>query len=263
MLFSIPCFVFVKERPNPNPRPIFGWQMLRESTAQTIQTLRSGKDYPGLLRFLVGRVFYTDSINTVISIMTLYTVNVAVATGLTSEAGEKRAQLIMMTAITFAVAGGFGWGWLVDRIGPKRTLNYVLYMWVGVFLLASAVGIFSLPLSTLYIVACSAGVALGGIWAADRPYMLRLTPPSRVGEFYGLYGMAGRFSAITGPVIWALVSWLTIHRLHMPPQVGEGIGVLVLLSLIVIAYVILRPVTDTPRDWATGGGSLSSSPAPN
>jgi UMF1 family MFS transporter len=249
LLFSIPCFVFVKERLNPRPRPIFGWQMLRESSAQTIHTLRSGKEYPGLLRFLVGRVFYTDSINTVISIMTLYTVNVAVATGLSSDAGEKRAQLIMMTAITFAVAGGFAWGWLVDRIGPKRTLNYVLYMWIGVFLLAAAVGIFSLPLPTLYVVACGAGVALGGIWAADRPYMLRLTPPSRIGEFYGLYGMAGRFSAITGPVIWAVVSWLTIRRLHMQPQVGEGIGVLVLLSLIIVSYVILRPVTDTPRDW--------------
>ena len=78
----------------------------------------------------------------------------------------------MLTAISFAVVGGFVWGWVVDRVGPKRTLNYVLYLWVGVFVLAAAIGIFGLPLVTLYIVACSAGVALGGVWAADRPYML-------------------------------------------------------------------------------------------
>jgi UMF1 family MFS transporter len=155
----------------------------------------------------------------------------------------------MMTAISFAVVGGFVWGWIVDRVGPKRTLNYVLYLWVGVFLLAAAVGIFGLPIVTLYAVACSAGVALGGVWAADRPYMLRLTPPSRIGEFYGLYGMVGRFSAITGPLIWAIVTRLTINGLGLAPNVGQGIGVLVLLGLILVSYVILQPVTDQPRDW--------------
>ncbi len=211
--------------------------------------MRSTSEYPGLLRFLVGRVFYTDAINTVISIMVLYTINVAEQTGLTYAQGEQASQLIMMTAITFAVLGGFGWGWLVDRFGPRKTLHAVLFMWAGVFLLAAAVGILALPLLTLYVVACSAGVALGGIWAADRPFMLRLTPPSRIGEFYGLYGMVGRFSAITGPLIWAGVTWLTSRHFHLKPAAGEGIGVLVLLSLIVISYVILRPVTDAPRDW--------------
>ncbi|HEU4939864.1 MAG TPA: MFS transporter [Vicinamibacterales bacterium] len=250
LLFALPCFVFVKERGNPNPREVFSLAMLRESTAETLRTIRSGRQYPGLVRFLVGRVFYTDPINTVISIMMLYTINVAEHTGLTHDQGEATGKLIMMTAISFAVVGGFAWGWMVDRFGPKRTLNHVLYLWVAVFLLAAAVGILGLPLFTLYIVACSAGIALGGVWAADRPYMLRLTPPTRIGEFYGLYGMVGRFSAVTGPLIWAIVTRLTINSLGLPPNVGQGIGVLVLLALILVSYVILKPVTDEPRDWA-------------
>jgi UMF1 family MFS transporter len=223
LLFALPCFLFVKERGNPNPREVFSLAMLRESTGETLRTIRSGKEYPGLVRFLVGRVFYTDPINTVISIMMLYTINVAKHTGLTDEQGVSTGKVVMLTAISFAVVGGFVWGWVVDRVGPKRTLNYVLYLWVGVFTLAAAIGILGLPLVTLYVVACSAGVALGGVWAADRPYMLRLTPPWRIGEFYGLYGMV--------------------------PNVGQGIGVLVLLVLIVVSYVILQPVTDTPRNW--------------
>jgi UMF1 family MFS transporter len=79
--------------------------------------------------------------------------------------------------------------------------------------------------------------------------MLRLTPPDRIGEFYGLYGMVGRFSAITGPVIWAAVAWICIGRLGMSPEKGQGIGVVVLLGLIVISRWILGPVTDTPRNW--------------
>jgi UMF1 family MFS transporter len=249
LLFALPCFLFVKERGNPNPRPVFGLQMVRESTRQTIATLRSGSAYPGLVRFLIGRVFYTDPINTVISFMMLYTINVAVNTGLTKAEGENTGKVIMMTAITCAVAGGFTWGWVVDKVGPKRTLNCLLYLWAAIFLLAAAVGILGLPVGLLYAVACSAGFALGGIWAADRPYMLRLTPPSRLGEFYGLYGMVGRFSAVTGPLLWGGVSWLAISVFGFPPQVGQGIAVLTLLVLIVISYVILQPVSDVPPDW--------------
>ena len=90
--------------------------------------------------------------------------------------------------------------------------------------------------------------------------MLRLTPPSRIGEFYGLYGMVGRFSAITGPLIWAIVTRLTITDARdLPPQVGQGIGVLVLLALIVVSYVILQPVSDAPRDWTTARAAAVTS----
>ena len=249
LVFALPCFFFVKERGNPNPRPI-DLRAVVESTRETIRTLTSTDRYPGLLRFLIGRIFYTDAINTVITIMFLFTVNVAVGTGLTEEQGRAQANLVMMFAITFAVLGGFAWGWLTDRLGPRRTLNLVLRSWFGVFLAAAAIGILGLPLWALYLVAAWAGLSLGGVWAADRPYMLRLTPPARVGEFYGLYGMVGRFSAVTGPAIWSMVTFLTITRLGMLPRVGEGIGVLTLLVLMVLSYVILQPVSDQPRVWS-------------
>lgn len=252
LAFALPCFLFVRERGNPNPRPI-NLHTVRESLAETIRTLREGERYPGLLRFLVGRVFYTDAINTVIAIMALYTVNVAVGTGLSETEGERQAQLILMSAITFAVIGGFAWGWTTDRLGPKRTLNLVLLAWVVIFLCAALVGILGLPLWTLFIVAASAGFALGGIWAADRPFMLRLTPPLRIGEFYGLYGMVGRFSAITGPMIWAGVTYITIQRMELEPHVGQGIGVLVLLGMILTSFVILQPVSDAHRNWGPEG----------
>ncbi|HSJ09546.1 MAG TPA: MFS transporter [Longimicrobiales bacterium] len=247
--FAIPCFLFVKERGNPAPRPI-DLKMVRESTRETIRTLRESQRYPGLLRFLIGRVFYTDAINTVISIMALYTLNVAANAGLTGEAGQAQTYLVMLTAISFAVVGGFVWGIMADRIGPKRTLNRVLLCWMAIFTFAASVGIFGLPIWALYIVACSAGLSLGGVWAADRPYMLRLTPPARIGEFYGLYGMVGRFSAIIGPLIWAGMAFITIRTLGMEPLRGQGFAILVLLALVLVSYTILQGVSDEPRTWS-------------
>jgi len=255
VLFALPCFFFVRERGNPNPRPIFGLAMIRESTAQTLRTLREGHKYPGLLRFLVGRVFYTDAVNTVISYMLLYAVNVVMAHGGTKEAGERTAQLVMMSAISFAIVGGFAWGWLVDRIGPKRTLNVVLWLWIETFALAACIGFFRLPVGWLYLVGAQAGVAMGGVWAADRPYMLRLTPPDRIGEFYGLYGMVGRFSAVTGPLLWSIIMYVAVQRGGLPELTGESFALLSLLAMVIVSYRILRPVTDEARDWDTLRGA--------
>ncbi len=91
-------------------------------------------------------------------------------------------------------------------------------------------------------VATMAGVALGGTWAADRPYLLRLAPPQFVGEFYGLYAMVGRFASIIGPFLWGYVA----DTLGM----GRPAAVLSLLVFIVIAFVILQGVDDHPRDWS-------------
>ena len=242
--FAVPCVLFVKERGNPHPRPVFGARVLRESTRQTIDTLRQGQQYPGLLRFLVGRVFYTDAVNTVIAFMSLYTTNVAIAAGLGADEGRRQAGYIMLSAISFAVAGGFAWGWIVDRAGPRRTLNAVLALWIGIFGLAAAIGFLRLPIPFLYVVAALAGVALGGTWSADRPFMLRLTPPDRVGEFYGLYGMVGRFSAITGPVLWAAATYLAVQWAGASELTGQAWAILTLLAMVVASVVILRPVSD-------------------
>ena len=242
LALAVPCFLFVRERGNPNPRPIFGWAMIRQSTRETVAALRSGSRFPGLLRFLVGRVFYTDAINTVIAYMTLFTVNVAIAGGLDAADGEAEALRVMLSAITCAVAGGLLWGRLVDRIGPKRTLTVVLLLWVATFSLAAAIGLFRMPVVFLYLVAAMAGVALGGVWSADRPYMLCLTPPDRIGEFYGLYGMVGRFSAVSGPILWGLVMYVSLNWLGLSALTGQSIAILTLLGMIVTSVVILRPI---------------------
>ena len=249
LLIALPCFFFVKERGNPNPRPIFTFSAVRESVSQTIRTLRSGQEYPGLLRFLIGRAFYTDAINTVVSFMSLYTVNVAVSTGLTQEQGHQKADIVLASAVTAAIFGGIIFGRVVDSVGPKRALTFVLFGWLATFALAACVGLFHLPIIALFVVAGLAGIFLGGTWAADRPLMLRLTPPDRVGEFYGLYGMVGRFSAVTGPAVWALTTYIVVERMGKAEITGEGFAVVSLLLMVVVSLLILRAVSDAPRDW--------------
>lgn len=233
LVFSLPCFLLLRERVRT------GRRLTAHSAAaafrQVPATLRSIRRYPGLARFLIGRFFYTDAVNTVIAFMGIYVTN---EVGFSAE----EASRVLLVAILCAVAGGLVWGRVVDRIGPKRTLDRVLGLWVVTFVWAAAVGLLKLPGATFWPVPCLAGIALGGTWTADRPYMLRLTPPDRIGEFYGLYGMVGRFAAITGPAIWALVADVL--------GLGRPAAVLTLLGMVLVAYGILSSVSDAPRSWA-------------
>ena len=239
LVFSLPCFFFVHERGNPHPTPITRHTM-RESMRQLIQTLRDTEHYPGLLRFLIGRIFYTDAINTVIAVVALYTVNIAVAAGMTQARAETMAQVVMMVAISFAVIGGFVWGWLVDRWHPQRVLGWVLVLWMADFLLAATLGFVALPFGWMYVVGSITGIALGGIWAADRPLMWQLSPLERIGEFYGLYNMVGRFTAIIGPAIWGGILHVTVRQVGLSPKQGQAMAILVLLLMVALAWFIIR-----------------------
>lgn len=244
LLFAWPAFFFIRERGNPSAGPVT-LATVRAAIQQVRQTLRKSQRYPGLLRFLIGRVFYADAMNTVVPIMGLYVTNLAVESGLGDAAGQRAAQFIMLVAISFAVVGGFLWGKIADLLGPKRTLNIVLFVWMGSFLAVALIGLFRLPLGVFYVVASVMGLAMGGTWAADRPYMLRLTPPDRIGEFYGLYGMVGRFAAITGPLFWSLI----VGGIFKGRYPGQPVGVLFLMTLVILSYLILRPVSDHRRAW--------------
>jgi len=233
LAFAIPCFLFVKERGAQGDFHLSG-QVITDAFAQVRHTVPHAREFPGLLRFLIGRFFYTDPANTVIVFMGIYVTN---EVGFTAT----QAQILLLVSIVAAVIGGFVWGVVVDRIGPKRSLNLVLVLWMVAMAGAIAVAVLDLPSTVFWIVGCLAGITLGGTWAADRPYMLRLAPPKYLGEFYGLYSMVGRFASIIGPFMWGIV----VDTLGW----GRPAAVASLLMLIIISYVILQGVDDQPRDW--------------
>jgi UMF1 family MFS transporter len=244
LVFSVPCFLWVDEAENASPGRVWSLRETRLALARTIATLRAAGEYPGLMRFLIGRLFYTDPVNTVIAVMMLYAVNVAQTGGIDRAGATKVASLVMFGAITFAIAGGLVVGRFVDRFGARRVLGWVLGLWSITFMLAASIGIFALPWQWLWVVSAMAGMALGGTWSADRPLMLELTPPERLGEFYGLYGMVGRFAAIIGPLIWAVCT-SSAQAMGYTTLRAQGISILVLLLLIGVAAMILHPLKNS------------------
>jgi UMF1 family MFS transporter len=191
---------------------------------------------PGLDRFLLGRFFYSDAVNTIIVVMAIVATE---AMGLTKTV----ANLILLSLAVVAVLASFGWGTLVDRIGPKRTLMAVLASWaVGLVIGGVSLGIPGTPGLVLFLVSGAIlGSGLGGVQVADRVFMVRLAPPERLGELFGLYGLVGKGSQVIGQLLYGATLFLLLDTL----KVGAyQLAVLTLLVTMAIGYRLIQPVDD-------------------
>lgn len=232
LVLALPAFLFVRERAGPPLRLRLAelGTASRDSFRGLFRLLR-GTENRDLRRFLVGRVFYTDAANTMIIFMAIYA---------TQEIGFSDAGVrpILLFGILGAALGAPLWGILVDRAGPKHALDVVLSTWIFGLTVTVLVPVLGLPQSTFYPLAALLGAALGGTWSADRPLLLGLAPPERIGEFYGYYAMVGRFSAVMGPLAWALVADPDLLGWGRPAAVAT-LGVFMLAG-----FLILRRLPD-------------------
>jgi UMF1 family MFS transporter len=240
-LFAVPIFVFVRE-PRPDDSQPITVRVVLGSWSQLARTIGHAREVPGLLRFLVGRFFYSDAVNTIIVVMSIVAVR---AVGLS----DTEAILVLLALTVVAIGASFGWGALVDRLGPKRTLLIILVSWaVGLTMGGLSLGLENPIKIALFLFAGAIlGSGLGGVQVADRVFMVRLSPPERLGEFFGLYGLVGKGSQVIGQLAYGAVIFLLFDSL------GTGayqIAVLSLLVTMVIGAWLILPVSDR---WSGSG----------
>jgi UMF1 family MFS transporter len=227
-VFAAPIFLRVPER-TPRGQEFRMIDALR-SWSQLAATVRHARQTPGLLRFIVGRFFYSDPVNTAIVVMSAFATQ---AIGFS----EAEALNILLLLTVVAVIASFGWGQLVDRIGAKRTLIWVLISWAGGLLL---LGLW-LDKIPFLLAGAVLGSGLGGVAVTDRLLLLRLARPEQVGEMLGLYGLAGKFSAVIGPVAYGSIVGLLLAPLG---DLAYQIAILSLLVLMIIGLLIVRGVPE-------------------
>ncbi len=217
---SLPTFLILRERARPQPLPP-GASLVAGAFGRLVTTVRHARRYRDFARFLVCIVFYQAGIQTVVVIAAIY----AQATlGFTT---KQTIAMILVVNVTAAV-GAFGFGHVQDRLGHVRTLALTLVLWIATALVAWAAtgpGLF-------WVAANMAGFTLGASQSAGRALIGYLSPEDRRAEFFGLWGLAVKLSAILGPVTYGAISWATAgnHRVAMLATSGFFIVGLALLA---------------------------------
>jgi len=221
LVFSIPFFLFIRDSRKKivktEPYHIIGLK-------RVWSTISHLKNYKNLAIFLLAYFFYIEGVNTIIFFSGIYA---STTLGFT----DTELLVFFLTVQTTAIAGSVVFGIIADSIGQKKTIMITLFMW----LITVALAFFIYDKSGFYIVGLIAGASMGSSQSTSRSLMTKLTPEDKKTEFFGFYSFFGKSSAVVGPLVFGLVSFLSG---------SQRIAILSVGVFFVIGMLILTKVKD-------------------
>ena len=225
-LFALPLFLVAPDRP-ARPAGGGGGRPVRDGLAALIGTIRTLPRHPPLLRFLIASALYRDGLTTLFAVGGLYA-----AGTFAMEMSE-----ILIFAIGLNVTAGLGaaaFAWVDDGLGPKRTILIALCGLAAAGLPLLLIGDIGWFLGLALVL----GIFVGPAQAASRSLMVRLCPDGRESEYFGLYQFTGKAAAVTGPLMFAVLT---------DAFDSQRAGMASILALWVAGAVVLLTVREPPR----------------
>jgi UMF1 family MFS transporter len=227
LVFSLPMFLWVPEPMTETKQQTAIIRTGFEQASRTLRALFVERKYPSLARFLIAFFIYNDAILTIIAFAAIFAKEIL-------QMSVRDTIAFFAIVQTSAVVGSFLFGFVTDKIGPKKTITITLVIWLAVTIGAY----FVTTVGTFYIVALGAGTAIGSSQSASRSLMALLTPKEREAEFFGFYdGLCGKASAAVGPTVYGIVAYVTNQR----------IAVLFISLFFLAGLVLLQGVSEPER----------------
>ncbi len=193
-VFSVPAFLALKDERPSAPAPSAG-AILRTTAAELSSTFRDLRRYRDAFRFLVARIFFSDGLNTIFALGGVYA---GITFGFT-----------IPEVITFGIAlnvaaglGAFGFGFVDDRLGGKRTILISIVLLTA----ATTLAVFAPGRTEFWIAGILIGLAAGPNQAASRSLVGRFSPPDKETEFYGFFALTGKAASLFGPLLFAALT---------------------------------------------------------
>ncbi|MEM1411652.1 MAG: MFS transporter [Pseudomonadota bacterium] len=195
-LFTVPLLLAVKEAPTENKATRLeavgaGLEQLK-GTFQELRRLRI------LALFLVGYWLYIDGVNTVIKTAVFFADRI-----LSLDSQVLLIALLVTQFVAFPAALFFGW--LGNKIGPRRAILIGLGVYLGALFYAWALLTES---RDFFVLAVAIGLVQGGVQSLSRSLYARIIPKSKTAEFFGFFNMVGKFASVLGPMLMAGVPLL-------------------------------------------------------
>lgn len=228
LFFSLPCFLFVKDDETRTAPSI----QIKEAFRRLKETFLRAKQYHSLLRFILIHFLVLDAVNTIVAFIAVYANKVI---------GFSDGQIIkfLISSTVGAMVGSLVIGVLVKRKGVVWSYWLVLWLWV----VSLALTVISQSATLFSLVGPIAGIGMGGVWVVSRAFIVELSPPEKVGEFFGLYGFAGKAASIFGPMLWGTVVWIFDATAPTTATLKYRAAVTALLIIVAVAVFLFRNLT--------------------
>ncbi|MQG73883.1 MAG: MFS transporter [SAR202 cluster bacterium] len=172
--------------------------VLYSTWLQIKRTRAHFRHYPLLPKFFLARYFYMIAVATGSTFGVLYGLK-------TIGFSEREVELVMLLGIVIAIPASIIWGYIVDRIGPSTALKFNVLGWSLVLAGSVSIPWFGLNTQLWWPLSAFTAMFYGGLWVADRPLLIRLSPVD-LGEMFGIYGAISRLASITGSIAWPFIA---------------------------------------------------------
>ena len=197
--FTFIPFLGLKNRPPTHVVSESGG-IIQQSFGQLWATLKSLRQYPVALTFLLAYLFFNDGIQTVIASASIYGVE-----ELKFGTGTVLATYLVVQFV--AVFGALGFGRAAGRFGAKSVILAGLGIWV--LIVTAALFVPQKALVAFLLLAVAIGIVLGGTQALSRSYFSLLIPRGREAEYFSFYHAMERGTSWFGTLVFGLVYQLT------------------------------------------------------
>ena len=95
-------------------------------------------------------------------------------------------------------------------------------------------GLFAAPAEQAYLLlGALIGAAAGPLQAASRTLLIRLAPPARITQYFGLFALTGKVTSFIGPLLIGTITAVTM---------SQKAGMAVLILFFVTGFVLLSRV---------------------
>jgi UMF1 family MFS transporter len=189
-LFSLPLFLFVRERPVPGRH--FD---LAATLGELRQTLGHLRRYGEVVKFLIAHLVYNDGLITVFAFGGIY------AAG-TFHMGFSEIIVFGIVLNVVAGLGALAFGFVDDKIGGKKTVLVSL----AALAAAAGLGVWAPTKGWLWAAGVLIGLFGGPNQAASRSLMGRFAPPAHRSEFFGFFQLSGKITSFLGPAVLGAVA---------------------------------------------------------
>jgi len=238
-----PTFLFVKEKHEPEALPE-GQSLATIGFHRLWQTFQQARHFRQLFRFLLIFVVISTGVTAVIAFA-------SIIADQTLRFNESELAMFLIWCNMVAVPGAWFWGWLQDRIGSRAAIRLSLLCWLIALVLVVLIkpvregeAPSSFATMSFWTAASFVGIGMGATSSSCRALVGIFSPVDRSGEFFGLWGLAGKLGSVVGPYAFGQLTALADDI-----RVAEAV-----VGCAFIASFILMSIVDEKEGRAASRG---------
>lgn len=227
IITGLPMIIWFKEPKSKIISPKIDFKGVYKDTIDGFRLLiRKEKN---VTRFLVSFMFVSDALLTASLYFAIYLDRVF-------KISDTQKYLSLALLEITVILSAYVAGKIADKYGNKKVLL------LSCVILTLVYGLISVTSSLMFIYVLSAlvGLGYGGFYTVSRAMLITISPPSKLGEYFGFYSTFQKFASIIGPLTWGAIT-LSLKNYGV---ISYRIGIFALSVLMFIGTLLLIKVKE-------------------